>query len=128
MPTRRQERVNARIATEVSEAIRLLRDPRIGFVTVTGVSVSPDLSQARVRISVLDEPEQQKKAMEGLIHAESFIRTVLSKKLELKVTPRIEFVFDASIETADEISQLIAQARASDPNPEAGVEESDAGE
>jgi len=117
MVTRRQERVAHRIIQEVSEAIRALKDPRIGFVTITSAFVSPDLHDARVFISVLGEVEEQDTTLAALQHSARHLQSVIARPLGLKVTPRLEFVHDHTVQRADEMSRLIAQARASDPNP-----------
>ena len=117
MPTRRQERINQRLVVEISDIIRTLKDPRIGFVTVTGASVSPDLQNARIRVSVLGEADVTAKTLAGLQHSAGHIRALLGRRLAFKVTPQLEFVYDRTIQYADDIARLIAQARASDPNP-----------
>ena len=116
MPTRRQERVNNRLVQEVSNALRKLKDPRIGFVTVTGAAVSPDLREAKIRVSVLGEAEQQQATIKVLQHAIGYIQSVVAGKLELKVTPRLTIVDDHSSQYAQDITRLISEDRASDPD------------
>ncbi len=116
MPTRRQERVNNRLVQEVSDALRRLKDPRIGFVTVTGAEVSPDLREARIRVSVLGSEDEQQSTMRALQHATGYIQSIVAGKLELKVTPRLTITADRSSEYADNIARLIAEARATDPD------------
>ena len=123
MPTRRQKRVAQRIVEEVSAEIRTLKDPRIGFVTVTGATVSPDLHEAKVWVSVLGDAETQKATFEALTHSARHIQTRIGPRLHIRVTPQLRFVYDDLVEHADGIARLISEARASDPNP-ASPEES----
>lgn len=100
----------------VSEAIRQtvaafltgnLRDPRIGFVTVTAVEVSADLTHARVRVSVMGSEEEKAKSLEGLASAARFLRAQLAKELPLRVTPELRFELDRGLEYAQRIDQVL---------------------
>ena len=132
MPTRRQERVNARLVVEVSGALRTLRDPRVGFVTITEADVAPDLSTAKIYFSVYGDAEAAEKTTQALRAAASYIRRTIAHHFDMRIMPFLQFVFDTRIAHADEMSRLIAQARATDPNPgpaaarPAPVEEKDA--
>ena len=84
-----------------------LRDPRIGFVTVTSVDTSPDLSQARVYVSVLGDPEQRDETMTGLESAHGVLQQSVARELRLKHTPTLQFVFDESIERGMRITELL---------------------
>ncbi len=117
MPTRRQARVSARLIQEVSLAIRSLKNPRIGFVTVITAEVSPDLRDARVGVTILDDEETWPDTIQALQHSAGYVQMLVGRKLELKVTPRLHFSLDHSVATIDEMSRLIRKARASDPNP-----------
>ena len=126
MPTRRQQRVNGRIVEEVSAAIRGLKDPRIGFVTVTGAEVSPDLRHAKVFVSVLGDDAVRDETLAALKHSAGHIHHQIGDALNMKYTPHLEFCYDESIARADAMSRLIQAARASDPDPlphEDGAEE-----
>jgi ribosome-binding factor A len=104
----RMRRVNEAIREVVSARIAEgLRDPRIGFVTVTSVDTSPDLRQAHVYVSVLGNPEEREATMAGLGSAHGVLQQVVARELRLKNTPTLQFVFDESIERGMRISQLL---------------------
>jgi ribosome-binding factor A len=101
-------RVNEAIREVVSARIAEgLRDPRIGFVTVTSVDTNPDLRQAHVYVSVLGNPEEREATMAGLGSAHGVLQQVVARELRLKNTPTLQFVFDESIERGMRISQLL---------------------
>jgi ribosome-binding factor A len=101
-------RVNEAIREVVSVRIAEgLRDPRIGFVTVTSVDTSPDLRQARVYVSVLGTPEEREATMAGLGSAHGLLQQSVATELRLKHTPTLQFVFDESIERGMRISELL---------------------
>ena len=101
-------RVNEAIREVVSIRIAEgLRDPRIGFVTVTSVDTSPDLRQARVYVSVLGTPEEREATMAGLESAHGLLQQSVARELRLKHTPTLQFVFDESIERGMRISELL---------------------
>ncbi len=92
----------------LSEAIsKDLQDPRVGFVTVTGVKTSPDLRQARVYVSVLGDDEVRAASLQGLESARGFLQSRVSTALRLKHTPTLSFGYDESVDRGMRISQLI---------------------
>ncbi len=91
-----------------------VRDPRIGFVTVTGVEVSPDLSHANVRVSVMGSDEEKAKSLEGLASAARFLRAQLSKELNLRTSPELHFHLDRGIEHAQHIDRVLKELKESD--------------
>lgn len=93
---------------------RKLKDPRIGFVTVTGVEVTGDLQQATVFISVFGDDEQKEQTLRGLAKASGFIRTEIGKRIRLRKTPEISFKFDESIEYGSRIETLLTDIKSSD--------------
>jgi ribosome-binding factor A len=95
-----QEVVSAHIAED-------LKDPRIGFVTVTGVETSVDLRSARVFVSVLGDAAEREAALEGLDSASGFLQQRVGEELRIKRTPTLAFVHDDSIDTGMRISKLI---------------------
>ncbi len=98
---------------------RELKDPRIGFVSITGVRMSPDLRSARVRVSVLGDEAEQKETLKGLISAKGLIRHELGRRLQnLKFSPEIRFEIDPSIEYSVHISKRLREIL-----PEAGPEQ-----
>ena len=84
-----------------------LKDPRIGFVTVTAVDTSPDLSQARVFVSVLGNNEQREQTLAGLASSHGYLQTRIATELRLKRTPTLEFVYDESVDRGMRISELL---------------------
>ncbi|AJD91042.1 ribosome-binding factor A [Jeotgalibacillus malaysiensis] len=86
---------------------RKIKDPRIGFVTVTDVEVTGDLQQATVYITVLGDDEQRENTLRGLAKAKGFIRSEIGQRIRLRKTPELLFEFDESIETGNRIESLI---------------------
>lgn len=84
-----------------------LRDPRIGFVTVTSVETSPDLRRARVFVSVLGTEEERTASLAGLHASHGYLQSQVASELRMKRTPVLEFVYDDSIETGMRISGLL---------------------
>jgi ribosome-binding factor A len=103
----RMRRVNESVRQVLSEAVGHLKDPRIGFVTVTGVETSPDLRQARVFVSVLGSERKRTQTLAGLQAAHSVLQAQLARELRLKRTPQLAFEYDPSVERGVRISQLI---------------------
>jgi len=91
-----------------------VRDPRIGFVTVTAVEVSPDLSHANVRVSVLGTDEEKARSLEGLASAARYLRAQLSKELHLRTSPELHFHLDRGIEHAQRIDRVLKELKESD--------------
>lgn len=113
----RPERVAEFMREEISRIIiHELSDPRIGFVTVTGVDVSPDLANAKVSVSVMGTDAQKRTSLRGLRNSASFIQTAVFRKMRIRRAPKIEFALDETVERSFKISQLIREARASDPD------------
>jgi len=106
----RQERVEELIREEVSEILcEKISDPRIGFVSVTSVDISPDLENASIYVSIFGEEKQKKDTMQGLYSATSFIRGELGHRLSLRLTPKIRFVRDDSIERGSRVLGIISK-------------------
>ena len=84
-----------------------LKDPRIGFVTVTAVDTSPDLRHARVFVSVLGDAEQREQTLAGLASSHGYLQTRIAAELRLKRTPTLEFVYDESVDRGMRISELL---------------------
>jgi len=97
--TQRQERVKQRIKEEISSILHdKIKDPRIGFITVTRIELTADLQYAKIFYSVLGNEDNKKQAQLGLKSAYKYIRRLLGENLELRYTPEITFKFDTSIE------------------------------
>jgi ribosome-binding factor A len=108
MATARMRRVNEAVREVLSAQLAAgLKDPRIGFVTVTGVETSPDLRNARVFFSVLGDEEAREEALAGLRHSKGFLQAVINNELHMKRTPTLDFVYDTTGERAARLSRLI---------------------
>jgi len=86
-----------------------MRDPRLGFVTITGVKMSPDLREARVFWTVHGDAEQRKHTEKGLASARGFLRREIGASLKLRVVPDVHFTYDEAIDRGDRIDQLLRQ-------------------
>ncbi len=114
LPYKRSQRVSDLLREEIADIIiHKLKDPRIGFITVTGVDVTDDLKMSVVFLSVLKE-EDKKPTLEILNSAKSFIRSELSKRLKMKFIPSVEFRLDPSIEYGSKIDKLLDEIRKKD--------------
>ncbi len=89
-----------------------LRDPRIGFITVTGVKVSPDLRVARVYWSSLGDDAARRETQAGLDAAKGFVRREVTSRVKLRVSPEVFFVFDESVQEGDKIDRLLREVKA----------------
>ena len=107
MRSDRMRRVNESVRQVLSEALPELKDPRIGFVTVTGVETSPDLRQARVYVSVLGSERKREKSLAGLEAAHGVLQARLAAELRLKRTPQLSFEYDPTVERGVRMSRLI---------------------
>ncbi|MGD6803064.1 30S ribosome-binding factor RbfA [Rossellomorea vietnamensis] len=104
----RSNRVGEQMKKELSDIIgRKIKDPRIGFVTVTDVEVSGDLQQAKVFITVLGDEEQRENTLKGLAKAKGFIRSEIGQRVRLRKTPELIFEFDESINYGNRIESLL---------------------
>jgi ribosome-binding factor A len=103
----RMRRVNEAVREVVSEAVGELKDPRIGFVTVTGVETSPDLRHARVFVSVLGSEAKRAKTLDGLAAAHGVLQARVARELRLKRTPQLAFEYDPTVERGVRMTQLI---------------------
>jgi ribosome-binding factor A len=103
----RMRRVNAAVREVLSEAVGELKDPRIGFVTITGVSTSSDLREARVYVSILGSEEERERTLEGLAAAHGLLQSRLGRELKMKRTPRLTFEYDPTVERGVRMSRLI---------------------
>ena len=103
----RMRRVNESLRQVLSEALLELKDPRIGFVTVTGVQASSDLRHAKVYVSVLGNEKKRLKSMSGLDAAHGVLQARISRELRMKRTPQLEFEYDRTVEHGVRMSKLI---------------------
>lgn len=111
-PYKRSQRLNILLREEIADIImKKIKDPRLGFVTVTDVELSDDLKIARVFISVLKE-EERDLTLEILNSAKGLIRSEVSKRVRVKFIPALEFRIDTSIAHGDRIDRLLNEIRA----------------
>jgi ribosome-binding factor A len=103
----RMRRVNEAVKEVVSEGLGELKDPRIGFVTVTGVETSADLRHARVFVSVLGSDAKRRKTLTGLDAARGVLQARIAEELRLKRTPQLAFEYDPTVERGVRMTQLI---------------------
>lgn len=114
MPTRRTQRLGHLIQAELAELLlRRVKDPRLAGVTLTGVDVSPDLSQAKVFFSLLEE-DRRPEVLKGFTAAAPFLRKELAERLSLKITPRLVPVYDRSLAQGAQMEALIRRVRSED--------------
>jgi ribosome-binding factor A len=100
-------RVNEALKEVLSESIGELKDPRIGFVTVTGVQASPDLRHATVYVSVLGSERKRDATLAGLQSSHGFLQGKVNRELHLKRTPQLTFEYDPTVERGVRLSKLI---------------------
>lgn len=114
----RLERVNAAIKEVVSDVVEgELKDPRRGFVTVTGVETTPDLRHAKVFVTVLGRQAERRHTLEALRSSHGFIQARVAHELRLKRTPQLDFIYDETTDTALRISSLIDEYLQEHPTP-----------
>jgi ribosome-binding factor A len=110
----RPERVGQEIQAAVAQMLLRgdLHDPRIGYITITGVKVSPDLRVARIYYSMIGSAEEKAKTQEGLDAAKGYVRREVTSKVKLRVSPEVFFSFDGSLEEGDKIERLLKEVKA----------------
>jgi ribosome-binding factor A len=109
---RRPEQVAETLRQVIAEGLaREVRDPRVGFVTVTGVLVTPDLSHARIMVSVPGEEAEKSRALEGLQSAARFLRSRAARALSTRIVPELHFELDKGLQHAARINELLEEIR-----------------
>ena len=113
MASVRPDRVAAEIQAAVADLLirGAIHDPRIGFITLTGVKVSPDLSVAQVYYSMIGTDAQKAETAAGLEAAKGFVRREVTKRVKLRVSPEVFFTFDPSLDEGDKIERLLKEVR-----------------
>ena len=110
-------RVGEQIKKELSLILQQeLKDPRIGFITVTAAEVTNDLSQAKIFLSVLGDDEQKENTLRALAKATGFLRQELGRRIRLRKTPELLFKFDTSIDYGSRIESLLEQINEGNAN------------
>ena len=123
----RIRRVNEAIKEIIGTALAQdLKDPRIGFVTLTGVETAPDLAHAKVFVSVYGKLAEKNATMEGLRAAAPYLQRLISDELKTKRTPALHFVYDESVDTGMRIQALLKSSGAADLPPAEEESEGDA--
>jgi len=110
-------RVNESVRAVVADAVRELKDPRIGMVTVTGVRVTPDLREATVFVSVLGSEKKRRASLAGLESAHGVLQTRINEQLSLRRTPQLSFEYDESVERGVRMTSLIDKLADDLPDP-----------
>jgi len=128
---RRAERLAEEIREQVARMIASdLKDPRIGFITVTRVELAHDLGHARVHVGVLGGEAERRKSLLALQQASGFVRRELGRRLRIRHTPEIEFRYDKGLDATDRVARLLdaeRERRAEQDAPEAPTGEPEAG-
>ncbi len=116
MGFKRTDRVSDQIRMEIADILmRKVKDPRVGFVTVTAVDVTADLKQAWVYVTVLQQGAQEAETLEALSRAEGFIRGELGRRLKLRYVPTLTFAKDTSVDRVTRVMSLLDQVNARQP-------------
>lgn len=113
MSAERMRRVDEAMREVLSAAVSELKDPRVGFVTVTEVKTTPDLRHARVFVSVLGDATARSATLDGLASAHGVLQGSVARELRMKRTPTLEFVYDDTAERADRLGRLMDDLEAS---------------
>jgi ribosome-binding factor A len=110
MKSERMRRVDEAVREVLSDAIaKELKDPRVGFVTVTAVDTSPDLRHAKVFVSVFGHAGGRARSMDGLRSAHGYLQRTVAAELRLKHTPTLAFVYDDTAERAERVERLLGE-------------------
>ena len=118
----RSERVSGQLRRELAQLVQHeVKDPRVGFVSISDVEVTRDLAHAKVFVTVFEE-DQAARSIEALNRAAGYLRRRLGQEMRIRVVPELHFIHDASVETGARMDELIANAVASDRGPEGGQE------
>ena len=127
--SRRTARLGEELREEVARIISgELKDPRIGFVTVTRVSLSPDLRNARVYVGVLGGDKERQKSLAGLRQAAGFLRRLLGQRLRLRHTPELQFDYDTGLDAFERVEKLIQETKGAEGSAPAAAESADSEE
>ncbi len=116
-------RVDETLRQVLSEAIQTLKDPRIGFVTVTGVKTTADLKESTVYVSVLGGEDKLQRTLEGLAAARGVLQARINEQLRLRRTPQLTFEYDPSVERGVRMTKLIDELA-----PDVPAEDTDGGD
>ena len=119
----RIEKLQELIKQEVSKMLLYdIKDPRIGFVTVTEVEMTGDLREAKIYVSIMGNDEQVKSSWEGLNSALGFIRREIGKRIKIRFTPEISFALDKSLDYSEHIQKLLLKVKSEETHNEINAE------
>lgn len=125
MSSRRQERLEDEIREEVAGIVGQLKDPRVGFVTITRVALTADLRTARVFVGVLGDTAQHDKTLAGLRQAAGFVRRELGRRIHIRHTPEVIFQYDEGLDATDRVARLLEETRSAEQSSDASPGPSD---
>lgn len=115
MKSDRMRRVDVGVRQVLSDALAEVKDPRVGFVTVTAVETSPDLRHAKVYVSVLGDEGVRRRTLAGLESAHGFLQRRVAQELHLRHTPTLEFSYDDSVDRSLRIGALLEEHEGESP-------------
>jgi len=116
----RVARMREEVIKDTSDILRKMKDPRLGFVTVTGAEVTTDMRYVKIFVSVLGEEDAVERSMEALASGAGFVRSEIGKRIRLRHTPEITFRLDRSVQQGARIDQLLADIRRDEESKNAG--------
>ena len=120
---KRTERLSGQIAREIGKIIQLeVRDPRVGFATVSRVDLTNDLSVAKVFVSVFGDEKERKGAMIALERSAAYMRKLLAQRLHMRHVPEIRFQLDLNLDHSDRIAELLSEVK-TDVNAQVDTDE-----
>ena len=114
----RMRRVDEALRKVLSEHIGELKDPRVGFVTVTGVKTTSDLKEATVYVSVFGSDKKREASLNALRSAHGFLQAQIGREVRMKRTPQLTFEYDHSVEHGVRMTKLIDDLARNDPAPD----------
>jgi ribosome-binding factor A len=118
--SQRLEKVQKLARQVLGEAIQSLKDPRVGFATVTAVRISADLRHARVLVSVMGSPDEQRDTMAGLESAKPYLRSELGRQVRMKYLPELTLELDTGAERAERVEELLKRVSSSGEGGDGG--------
>ncbi len=119
----RRDRLGGEIRQEVARIVAALKDPRLGFVTVTRAELTSDYRLARVFVGVWGKQGEREKSLAALKQATGFVRRELGRRLTIRYTPEIQFVYDKGLEAADRVARALEEVQAAEADHAASSEE-----
>lgn len=119
MQKKRNLRVAEQLRKEIAQIVQEeIKDPHIKMLTITRVTVSPDLRVAKIYLSVIGDPQTRTATMQALEHARSFIRTLIGQRIVLRYTPELIFLYDDTLDYVETIERLFKQIHTEKSDPE----------